>query len=176
MNKSNKINLIRNNKMNKDDFIKMLKERKQKQERLDELDKERSPLMQEIWKYKSKIDDYIFKNKLYIPIKNLKQYEGRDVKSITLIDNKGNFEEWGYGEISEVRDGHYFYSDYDNGIYEYSTKDRKYHKHFLGSRSAGDKIVGYLDLELSSGFIKESEKEYIIEKHLENIRRNKRKK
>lgn len=166
MNKSNKINLIRNNKMNKDNFIKMLKERKQKQERLNKLDKERYLLMHEIGKYESKIDDYIFKNKLYIPIKNLKQYEGRDVYSITLIDDKGNFEEWGSGEISEVKDGHYYYSDYNNGIYEYSTKDRKYHNHCCHSRSAGDKIIGYIDLELSSGFVKESKKEYIVEKIL----------
>ncbi len=152
--------------ISKDDFIKMLKERKQNQERLNELDKERCPLMQEIGKYESKIDNYIFENKLYIPIKNLKQYEGRDVYSITLIDDKGNFEEWGYGEIAEIEDGHYFYSDYNNGIYEYSTKDRRYHKHFYGSTSAGDKIVGYVDLELSSGFVKESEKEYIMEELL----------
>ena len=152
--------------MNKDNFIKMLKERKQKQERLKELDKERFPLMQELGKYEAKIDEYIFKNKLYIPIKNLKQYEGRDVESITLIDNKGNFTEWGCGEISEVQDGHYYYSDYNNGIYEYSTKDRKYHRHFWGSLSAGDKIVGYVDLELCSGFVKESERDYIVEELL----------
>ena len=66
----------------------------------------------------------------------------------------------------EIRNGHFYFSDYEQGIYEYNEKDEKYHSHFYSHGSSGDKIIGFRNLKIGSCFEK---KEEIKESFMENI-------
>lgn len=111
------------------------------------------------------IDKFLFENKLYIPIKELEKYKGICVESITLVDDKGYDEDWCGGEIMEIdENGHFYYSDYESGIYEYNENIGKYRKAYHCSLSEGDTIVGFYNLVLSDKKVEESFKENILKK------------
>ena len=105
---------------------------------------------------------------MFLPIEDLKKYEGEDVEEIILITDKKKQKHFSYGEIMEIKDGHFYFSDYEQGIYEYNEKDEKYHSHFHYHESQGDKIIGFRDLKLDTKEIKESFMENILLKYLES--------
>lgn len=145
---------------------------KQKDELWQEInlrDKETQKLRDKASKLRQKLEKFFLDNNLFLPIEDLKKYEGEDVEKITLITDKKEEKHFSYGEIMEIKDGHFYFSDYEEGIYVYSTKDEKYHKHFYGNESSGDKIIGFRDLKIfDDKEIKESHMEYILQNYLES--------
>lgn len=147
---------------------------KQKDELWQEInlrDKETQKLRDKASKLRRKLEKFFLDNNLFLPIEKLKDYEGKDVSEITLITSDKKQKHFGYGEIMEIKDGHFYFSDYEQGIYEYNEKDEKYYSHFH-YQSQGDKIIGFRDLKIGSCFeneeIKESQIEYILQNYLES--------
>lgn len=148
---------------------------KQKDELWQEInlrDKETQKLRDKVSKLRQKLEKFFLDNNLFLPIKDLKKYEGEDVEEITLISDKKEEKHFSYAEIMEIRNGHFYFSDYEQGIYKYNEKDGKYHSHFYGHESSGDKIIGFRNLKIGSCFnskeIKESQVEYILQNYLES--------
>lgn len=135
-------------------------------------DKETQKLRDKASKLRQKLEKFFLNNNLFLPIEDLKKYEGEDVEEITLITDKKEQKHFFYGDIMKIEDGHFYFSDYEQGIYEYNGKDEKYHSHFHYHESQGDKIIGFRDLKIGSCFeneeIKESFMENILLKYLES--------
>ena len=149
-----------------EELVKADKELKELKELRNKLSREASEVVDKIWKVEKKIEKFIFKNNLYFPIENLKEYEdGTDIKEITLISDKGEFRELSDMEILEIRKGHVYASDYTEGIYEYSSEENKYFKYYHWHKDEGTTIVGYVNFNLEE----ESYIENIIKKITENI-------
>lgn len=149
---------------------------KQKDELWQEInlrDKETQKLRDKASKLRQKLEKFFLDNDLFLPIEDLKKYEGKNVEKITLITDKKEQKHFSYGEIMEIEDGHFYFSDYEQGIYEYNKKDGKYHGYYHYKESQGDKIIGFRDLVIGSFFsdeqeIKESFMENILLKYLES--------
>ena len=151
----------------------ILKQRDELWQEINSRDKETQKLRDKASKLRQKLEKFFLDNNLFLPIEDLKKYEGEDIEEITLITDKKKQKHFSYGEIMEIKDGHFYFSDYEQGIYEYNEKDKKYHSHFHYHESQGDKIIGFRDLKLGSCFkgiqeIKESFMENILLKYLEN--------
>ena len=80
-------------------------------------------------------EKYYIENRLWSPIEELKEYLGDSFSHppFTLfyinLDEEGNEieDKYLYGEICEVQeDGHMYYSDFDDGIIEWSEKQNCY--------------------------------------------------
>ena len=148
-----------------EELIKAGKELKELKELSNKLSKETTKVVDKIWKVEKKIEKFIFKNKLYLPIENLKEYEdGTDIKEITLISDKGEFKEFSDMEILEIRKGHVHASDYTEGIYEYDSEENKYFHYYHWSKDKGITIVGYVNFDLE----KESYIENIVKRVAES--------
>lgn len=147
--------------------VKELLERKEElAKKIAELEKQLEPLKKEKGAINEALDNFVIKNKLYLPIDRLKDYAGKDVYEITLIDESGEEYNFYYGDIMEItEDGHFYYSDYENGIYEYDPNTNNYHRDFCHSRE-NRTIVGFRDLCL--GYFTTDKKE-VEESFFENI-------
>ena len=144
---------------------------KQKDELWQEInlrDKETQKLRDKASKLRQKLEKFFLDNNLFLPIEDLKKYEGEDIEEITLITDKKKQKHFSYGEIMEIKDGHFYFSDYEQGIYEYNEKDEKYYSHYRFNKSKGDKIIGFRNLVLNNNEIKESQMEYILQNCLES--------
>lgn len=134
-------------------------------------DKETQKLRDKASKLRQKLEKFFLDNNLFLSIEDLKKYEGKDVEEITLITDKKEQKHFSCGDIMGIKDGHFYFSDYEQGIYEYNKKDEKYYSHFY-KQSQGDKIIGFRDLKIDSCFeteeIKESFMENILLKYLES--------
>lgn len=144
----------------------ILKQKDELWQEINSRDKETQKLRDKASKLRQKLEKFFLDNDLFLPIEDLKKYEGKDVEKITLITDKKEQKHFSYGEFMEIKDGHFYFSDYEQGIYEYDEKDGKYHSHFRYKKSQGDKIIGFRDLVIGSLF---SEKQEIKESFMENI-------
>jgi len=144
---------------------------KQKDELWQEInlrDKETQKLRDKASKLRQKLEKFFLDNNLFLPIEDLKKYEGEYVEEITLITDKKEQKHFSCGEIMKIKDGHFYFSDYEQGIYEYNEKDEKYYSHYHFNKSQGDKIIGFRNLVLNNNEIKESQMEYILQNCLES--------
>lgn len=146
----------------------ILKQKDELWQEINSRDKETQKLRDKASKLRQKIEKFFLDNNLFLPIEDLKKYEGEDVEEITLITDKKEQKHFSYGEIMEIKDGHFYFSDYEQGIYEYSEKDERYHSHFHYHESQGDKIIGFRNLKLDTKEIEESFMENILLKYLES--------
>lgn len=150
----------------------ILKQKDELWQEINSRDKETQKLRDKASKLRQKLEKFFLDNNLFLPIEDLKKYEGEDVEEITLITDKKEQKHFSYGEIMQIEDGHFYFSDYEQGIYEYNEKDEKYHSHFHYNESQGDKIIGFRNLKIGSYFeneeIKESFMENILLKYLES--------
>lgn len=144
----------------------ILKQKDELWQEINSRNKETQKLRDKASKLRQKLEKFFLDNNLFLPIEELKKYEGKDVEEITLITDKKEQKHFSYGEIMEIKDGHFYFSDYEQGIYEYNEKDGKYYSHFHYNKSQGDKIIGFRDLEIGSCF---EPKEEIKESFMENI-------
>ena len=113
--------------------------------------------------------EFIITNKLYIPIEDLIKYrdENGTVNEITLIDSDNCYRVWVAGDIADItEDGRYYFSDYTEGIYSYDEEDGLYHHHYHWHESEGDKIVGFMNLEIDDKVFKETTLLNIIENYV----------
>lgn len=100
------------------------------------------------------LDEIIVKDKLYIPISNLNKYKGQSIDGITLIDSDGYYKTWDVGDIMEIsEDGHFYFSDYERGLYYYDKNTERYYHHCNFVRNEGDNIVGFVDLKINNKVI-----------------------
>lgn len=99
---------------------------------------------------------------------NLVAVENADDIEVVKITDKKEQKHFSFGDIMEIKDGHFYFSDYEQGIYEYNEKDEKYHSHFHCNESEGDKIIGFRNLKLDTREIIESFMENILLKYLES--------
>lgn len=146
----------------------ILKQKDELWQEINSRDKETQKLRDKASKLRRKLEKFFLDNNLFLPIEDLKKYEGEDVEEITLITDKKEQKHFSYGEIMQIEDGHFYFSDYEQGIYEYNEKDEKYHSHFHYIESEGDKIIGFRNLKLDTKEIKESFMENILLKYLES--------
>lgn len=146
----------------------LLKQKDELWQEINSRDKETQKLRDKASKLRQKLEKFFLDNNLFLPIEGLKKYEGEDIEKITLITDKKKQKHFSYGEIMEIKDGHFYFSDYEQGIYEYNEKDEKYHSYFHYHESEGDKIIGFRDLKLDTREIKESFMENILLKYLES--------
>lgn len=119
-------------------------------------------------KLEKKLVKFITDNKLYKPIEDLIKYRDEDgtVDEITLIDSEGRYSVWEAGDIADItEDGHYYFSDYTEGIYSYDEEDGLYHHHYHFHKSKGDDIVGFLNLKVDDKIIKETTLLYVLENY-----------
>ena len=123
----------------------ILKQKDELWQEINSRDKETQKLRDKASKLRQKLEKFFLDNNLFLPIEDLKKYEGKDVEEITLITDKKEQKHFSYGEIMEIKDGHFYFSDYEQGIYEYNEKDKKYYSHFHYHESQGDKIIGFRD-------------------------------
>ena len=128
-----------------DDTVKFLRNR----EEIVEIDKRLTKLHSENSALESKLINYVVENKLYSPINKLKEYEGYDVEEITLVLENGEVKDFWGDEIMCIRDGHFYYSSYDYGIYEFDEDTMLYYEYFRYKKSEGDKVIGYFDLVIN---------------------------
>lgn len=114
------------------------------------------------------LDKFLKKNKIYAPIEILKNYNDKEISKITLINDKK--EEWTYtgGEIMEIRNGHFYYSDYESGIVQYDSADNHYHHHFHWHDSDLGVIVGVRNVFLNEDtIVKETSEEELLKDYLD---------
>lgn len=89
-------------------------------------------------------------NKIYCPMSKLQEFRGEDIKiyDITFINKNGEKDRFCYGEIMHVDDnGHFYFSDYQQGIVEFNESKGKYVHSYWGDTTELD-FVGFYDLEL----------------------------
>lgn len=146
----------------------VLKQKDELWQEINSRDKETQKLRDKASELRKKLEKFFLDNNLFLPIEELKKYEGEDVEEITLITDKKEQKHFSCGEIMRIEDGHFYFSDYNQGIYEYNEKDEKYHGHFHYHENQGDKIIGFRDLKLDIREIKESFMENILLKYLES--------
>ena len=98
--------------------------------------------------------DFFINNKLYRPIEKLADYvtngETRDFESVTIYYYEDGFNrlESSYlsGDIFEItKDGHLYYSDYNDGIIEWDYAEKCYYWFCLGNYKKID-IIGFSGL------------------------------
>lgn len=151
----------------------ILKQKDELWQEINSRDKETQKLRDKASKLRQELEKFFLDNDLFLPIEDLKKYEGEDIQNITLITDKKEQKHFSYGEIMKIENGHFYFSDNTQGIYEYDEKDGKYHSYYYYRKSQGDKIIGFRDLVIGSFFsdeqeIKESFMENILLKYLES--------
>lgn len=98
-----------------------------------------------------------FKELKYIPIKYLAFFdEDKElddiITSIDLVLKSGELMHFDNDELMGVENGHFYYSSYENGLFEYSEKTGLYYEYYHGTRGEGCHVVGFKNLQLESGF------------------------
>lgn len=151
----------------------ILKQRDELWQEINLRDKETQKLRDKASKIRQKLEKYFLENNLFLPIEELKKYDGLDIDEITLITDKKEQRHFSCGDIIKVENGNFYYSDYECGIYEYFDKDKKYHHSYRCNESDGDIIIGFMNLTLGNVWkgrtrIEESFMENILLKYLES--------
>lgn len=121
------------------------------QEEINSLCKKIEPIEEKIEQLRQKQHSILIENQLYHPMEELKEYDGKDLSSITIYyrrDNSETVEEMFLcGDALRVENGRLYYSDFYNGIIEYSEKAQAYIYFYWHFDQKYD-ILGFDDLEL----------------------------
>lgn len=97
------------------------------------------------------LHDFMAAHKLCVPLDSLKKYKGQEVMSITLVGAHGRQYAYDDGEIMQIDEkGHFYYSDYDNGILEYDEKEKIYVRYHRFVTTSLNDIIGFKDLIIYS--------------------------
>lgn len=120
-------------------------------------------LSQEEHELQEELINYIFKHKLYKPIKDLQKFEGKPLDSITLITKYGYIRDiCNYNNITVIN-GHLYAENIDGDTLEYNPTEDKYvftHPYTYDTLtiyacSDGVPVVGYINLRIADGLFED---------------------
>ena len=98
----------------------------------------------------NKIEKYIIENKLYIPIEELTKFKDTDLSKIILIQDTGDTRDFWCDELMGIdTDGHFYYSSFNGGVFEYNKATDNYTGHYCG-HPTNYNIVGFINIKFSS--------------------------
>lgn len=115
------------------------------EEEIKNLNLEISKLMKEASKKEDERVKMLIANGLLI--KNLSEYEGKDLRSIDAYDKDGNSVYIPTDEILEVIDGRLYCSSFNRGIVKWS-EEKKCYCHLYHMTTEDLDIEGFLDIEV----------------------------
>ena len=123
----------------------------------------REPIMKEFFKESEKLDElekklekYRLENGMFYPISMLKDFADdihQSFEAIQFVTKEGKeFKSfWHFHtELFEIqKDGHFYSSDYEDGIIEWDKKRRRYVQLYYGSEKVLPQIVGFMKIDFN---------------------------
>ena len=135
--------------MTKEEAIKTYEEKKAQ---IELMQLELRELHHKCYDKEEELKQLFIEHELYSPIEELTALEGLRINEITIYyENAVNekLSHWCYGDICQIENGRFYYSDYHDGIIEWDELKQCYtwFRHGLGLEI---KILGYSDMVPSS--------------------------